>query len=219
MPRHLRTSQTWRHPALVFFYGFSGFIAIGTFLLSLPVASAAGQRTPVLDAFITSTSAVFRIVQDVADDVTHAVQTDFTDQEASDSARVGKLRNRNSNRVHQARIEHTDNTAAATAGRVRIVAKAANELHGWILQQLGVSRVVYPEHEMGLRVAHSFAAPGVLDSLEAVAGYGIARILVPEPLAGRPPGSSQLQESFGVTVLAFWAARLTRSVGAEGPPG
>src|SRR5215471_1992619 len=47
-----------RRPALVFVFGFAGFIGIGTLLLSLPVSSAAGQRTPLLDALFTSTSAV-----------------------------------------------------------------------------------------------------------------------------------------------------------------
>ena len=53
-----RSPRTWRRPALVFVCGFSGFIAVGTLLLSLPIASAAGQNTPVLDALFTSTSAV-----------------------------------------------------------------------------------------------------------------------------------------------------------------
>jgi trk system potassium uptake protein TrkH len=47
-----------QHPALVFVCGFAGFIAVGALVLSLPVASAAGQRTPLLDALFTATSAV-----------------------------------------------------------------------------------------------------------------------------------------------------------------
>jgi trk system potassium uptake protein TrkH len=47
-----------RRPALVFVLGFAGFITVGTVLLSLPVASAAAQWTPPLDALFTSTSAV-----------------------------------------------------------------------------------------------------------------------------------------------------------------
>jgi trk system potassium uptake protein TrkH len=47
-----------RQPALVFVYGFAGFIAAGTLVLTLPMSSAAGQWTPLLDALFTSTSAV-----------------------------------------------------------------------------------------------------------------------------------------------------------------
>src|SRR5436305_3140870 len=48
---------TW-HPALVFVYGFAGFIGVGGLILTLPIASAAGQWTPVVDALFTATSAV-----------------------------------------------------------------------------------------------------------------------------------------------------------------
>ncbi len=47
-----------RHAALVFVSGFTGFILVGTVVLSLPVASAGGQWTPLLDALFTATSAV-----------------------------------------------------------------------------------------------------------------------------------------------------------------
>jgi trk system potassium uptake protein TrkH len=46
------------HPAVVFVYGFVILIMIGAILLALPIASAAGQWTPFLDALFTATSAV-----------------------------------------------------------------------------------------------------------------------------------------------------------------
>jgi trk system potassium uptake protein TrkH len=46
------------HPAVVFLYGFLALIMAGTILLALPVASATGDWTPVLDALFTATSAV-----------------------------------------------------------------------------------------------------------------------------------------------------------------
>src|SRR5262245_29338248 len=58
VPLRIGPPVRWRHPALVFVYGFAGFIAAGTLVLSLPAASAAGQWTPLLDALFTSTSAV-----------------------------------------------------------------------------------------------------------------------------------------------------------------
>jgi trk system potassium uptake protein TrkA len=85
----------------------------------------------------------------------------------------------------------------------RIIAKAANELHGSILERLGVSRVVYPERETGLRLAHSFAAPGVLDYFDVAPGYGFARVPVTRLLAGRALGALDLQGTFGVTAIAL----------------
>jgi trk system potassium uptake protein TrkH len=42
----------------VFVYGFAGFIAVGTGILTLPIASASGQWTSLVDAMFTATSAV-----------------------------------------------------------------------------------------------------------------------------------------------------------------
>ena len=68
----------------------------------------------------------------------------------------------------------------------RIISKAGNDLHGSILRQVGATRVVFPERETGVRVAHSFAAPGVQDYLDVAPGYGVARV----PVAGQFVGKT-----------------------------
>lgn len=47
-----------RHPAQVVVFGFAVVIALGTVLLSLPIATAGPQRATLLEALFTSTSAV-----------------------------------------------------------------------------------------------------------------------------------------------------------------
>jgi trk system potassium uptake protein len=146
-----------------------------------------------------------RLVQEVADDVTQAVQVDMTDQDALIELGLGNFD------TAIVAVSSLEASILATVllqrlGVRRIVAKAANELHGSILEQLGVSRVVYPEHEIGLSVAHSFGAPGVLDYLDVAPGYGIARIRVPESLVNKPLGAVDLQNTYGVTPLALHRA-------------
>lgn len=58
-------------PALVLIYGFAAMIAFGTVLLALPVSSAGGQPTPLLDALFTATSAVCVTGLTVVDTGTH----------------------------------------------------------------------------------------------------------------------------------------------------
>jgi trk/ktr system potassium uptake protein len=59
------------HPALVFVAGFAGFIFVGGSVLTLPIASSAGQWTPFLDALFTSISAVCVTGLVVVDTGTH----------------------------------------------------------------------------------------------------------------------------------------------------
>ncbi|MFC8847265.1 MULTISPECIES: TrkH family potassium uptake protein [unclassified Micromonospora] len=53
-----RRNDRFRHPAQVITAGFAAAIAIGTGLLSLPVATRSGQRAELVDAAFTATSAV-----------------------------------------------------------------------------------------------------------------------------------------------------------------
>ena len=51
-----------------------------------------------------------------------------------------------------------------------VVAKAGTPLHGAILERVGADRVVFPEREMGVRIAHLFAYPNVIDYVDVAPG-------------------------------------------------
>jgi trk system potassium uptake protein TrkA len=61
--------------------------------------------------------------------------------------------------------------------------------------------VVYPERETGFRVAHSFAAPGVSDYLDAAPGYGVARIMVTGSWIGKRLDELDLRGTCGLTAV------------------
>ncbi len=58
-------------PAVVFVFGFAAVILVGTIVLKLPVSSASGTWTGVLDALFTATSAVRVTGLVVVDTSTH----------------------------------------------------------------------------------------------------------------------------------------------------
>ncbi len=144
-----------------------------------------------------------KAVQAVSESVTHAVQADITDANALRELGVGDF--------HTVIVAVSSNIEASILATVllrqlgagRIIAKAANQLHGSILEQVGAHRVVYPEHETGIRVAHSFAAPGVRDYLNAAPGYGLARVAMPDAVAGKNLGELNLRKT-GATVIALF---------------
>lgn len=147
-----------------------------------------------------------RVVQQIADDVTHAVQADITDPDALEALGLADF-----DTAIVAASETLEASIMATVllrriGVRRIIAKAAHDLHGSILEQVGASRVVYPERETGFRVAHSFHAPGVQDYLDAAPGYGIARVAAAPSWVGRTLGEVDLSGSCRLTVLAITRA-------------
>ena len=144
-----------------------------------------------------------RTVQGLAEQVTHAVQADVTDEEALRELGVGDF-----DTVIIGVSSNLEASILATVvvrrlGVERVLAKAANELHGSILEQVGATRAVYPEHETGTRLAHSFGARGVRDYLDAAPGYGFARVAVPEAWLNRQLGELEPRRTCGLTPMAL----------------
>ena len=58
-------------------------------------------------------------------------------------------------------------------------------LHGRILEKLGVTRVVFPEREMAVRIAHSLVVPNVLDYIELSSEHSIVEVPAPPEFVGK----------------------------------
>ena len=145
---------------------------------------------------------VKRSCRRLADEVTHAIQADITDADALEELGLGQF-----DTVVVATSSNLEVSILATVllkrlGVRKIITKAATQLHGSILEQVGATRVVYPERETGLRLAHSFAAPGVRDYLDAAPGDGFARVGVAPSMQGKSLGELDLRKACGVTPIA-----------------
>jgi trk system potassium uptake protein TrkA len=81
-------------------------------------------------------------------------------------------------------------------------AKAVSEQHGTILEQLGVHHVIYPEKDMGRRVAH-LVRGAATDYLEIDTGYSLVKATAPAAFVGIPLGQTRLRQQHGVTIAAF----------------
>ncbi|WP_174776164.1 MULTISPECIES: TrkA family potassium uptake protein [unclassified Cryobacterium] len=87
-------------------------------------------------------------------------------------------------------------------GIPNIWAKAVNDPHGEILRQIGVSHVIYPEKDMGKRVAH--LVRGVMqDYIEIDENFALVKTSPPKEIIGVPLGQSSVRTIHGVTVTAF----------------
>lgn len=83
-----------------------------------------------------------------------------------------------------------------------IWAKAVDDRHGIILEQLGVHHVIYPEKDMGRKVAH-LVRGAALDYIEVDRGYALVKASAPSVLLGKRLGDTGLRHSYGVTIAAF----------------
>jgi trk system potassium uptake protein len=65
-----------------------------------------------------------------------------------------------------------------------VVAKANNELHGEVLQRVGADRVIFPERDAGVRLAHTLDVPRVDDYIPLSPTSGVAKFAAPPNLIG-----------------------------------
>jgi trk system potassium uptake protein TrkA len=86
-------------------------------------------------------------------------------------------------------------------GVKNVICRAGNELHAKILERLGVSHVALPERETGVRLAHTFASPHVLQYLELTPSHGVSKFQVPEALVGKSLLDTGLSHKYGLQVL------------------
>ena len=87
-------------------------------------------------------------------------------------------------------------------GIPNIWAKAVSDPHGEILRQIGVRHVIYPEKDMGKRVAH--LVRGVMqDYIEIDENFALVKTSPPLEIIGVPLGKSSVRTIHGVTVTAY----------------
>ncbi len=82
-----------------------------------------------------------------------------------------------------------------------VIAKAASQEHGEILEKLG-AQVVYPERDMGIRLANRLEASRMLDYIQLSEKLNISKLLVPEKLVGKTVLEVNLRKEFGVNIIA-----------------
>lgn len=142
------------------------------------------------------------LVQEAAPFVTQAVQTDATDEEALQALGVQNYD------VAVVAIGNVRDSILVTvlckeAGIGQVVAKATDDLHAKVLRKVGADRVVFPERDMGMRVAKSLVTPNILDMVALADGYQIAEILLPDAWQGRTLMDVNVRRNYGLSVLAI----------------
>ena len=84
-----------------------------------------------------------------------------------------------------------------------LVAKAQNELHGKVLNKIGADRVVFPERDMGIRVAHNLISPKVLDFVEFSPDFNIVELAVIPMWYNKSLRELNLREKYGLNIIAI----------------
>lgn len=142
-------------------------------------------------------------VQAVADLVTHAVAADARDPSVLKSLGV-----RNFDCAVVAVGGDVGGSALITLllkeqGVPEVVCKAKSHVHRRVLEKIGADKVVFPEHEMGVKLAQSLTHSNILNFIELSDQYGIVEVKVPRQWQGMTLKEVDVRRNFRVNIVAI----------------
>ncbi|MBE5814355.1 MAG: TrkA family potassium uptake protein [Clostridiales bacterium] len=143
------------------------------------------------------------LVQDIAPYVTEAIQLDATDEVALGSLGINNFDGAVVSIGQNIRDSILICVLLKEMGIPLLIAKASDEVHAKVLRKIGVDRVVFPERDMGERVARSLTSPGVLELMQLDNDFQIVEIRMPEKWAGSSLMELKIRRRYGISVLAI----------------
>jgi len=140
-------------------------------------------------------------LKNLADEVTHSIIGDSTD--------INVLKNIGINNFDVVIVAIGENVQAnimttlllKELGVKHVVAKALTRMQGRVLEKVGADRVVYPERDMGKRVAHNLVTSNLVDYIELAEGVRVIEVVALKEMIGRTLQNLNFRAKHGVNVL------------------
>lgn len=138
----------------------------------------------------------------VADRVTHSVIGD-----AKDESVLASLGVRNFDVAVVAIANNVEDSVLVTImlkemGVKKVVAKAQSLLHKKVLERIGADVIVFPERDMGSRIAQRLSAKNIIDYIELSDEDSIVEIVSLPQWAGKSLQELNVRGTYGINVIA-----------------
>ena len=143
------------------------------------------------------------LVQQIAEEVTHAVVADATDKAVLKALGVTEF-----DCAIVAIGDSLSDSVLVTMnlqelGVKQIICKAHDETHRRVLQKLGAAKVLIPEQEIAERLARSLSSPNVLDYIELSEECGILEVPAPKSWTGKSLRELDVRAKLGINIIAI----------------
>ena len=139
--------------------------------------------------------------QRVSEIVTHTIIADAKDESVLQSIGV-----RNFDGVIICMTDIEDSVMIALTlkdmGAKYIIAKSKSKQHSRMLELIGVDRIVFPEQDMGVRLAQTISSRRALDFIELSPDYAIVELPLPNVWQDKTLAEIGVRKQFGINVLA-----------------
>lgn len=142
-------------------------------------------------------------IQEISTFVTYAVRADVTD---ADVVRTLGLSN-----VDVAVVAITDSLEASVMATILskeegvpyVMAKAQNEVHAKVLKKVGADKLIFPEKEMGIRIAKNIQLNLLMDLVDLSDKYSIIEIKTPTGWIGKNLKELDVRRKYGINIIGL----------------
>lgn len=143
------------------------------------------------------------LVERMRDELTQTIQMDAMDRDALETLGVKDFDIVFVTMGSDIRASGTIVLLLKELGARRIIAKAHDEFHGRMLEKLGADQVLFPERDMGRRVAHSLVSGNVIEYMELSTQFSMAEIRPKTEWIGRSLKELAMRSQMKINVVAI----------------
>lgn len=143
------------------------------------------------------------LVEAARDELTQVVQADSMDRETMEALGAGEFETAFVTIGDDIKASCVSTMLLKELGVNHVVAKAADDFHGRMLEKLGADKVVFPERDMGRRIAHNLVSGKLLEYIELSPDFSMAEILAESSWSGKTLAELHLRDRLGINVVAI----------------
>lgn len=81
--------------------------------------------------------------------------------------------------------------------------KAQNEYHHKVIEKVGADRIIHPEHDMGVRIAHYLVSEKIIDYIELSPEYSIIELIASNKVSNYSIAELDIRAKYGCTILGI----------------
>lgn len=142
------------------------------------------------------------LVEEMRDQLTQVVQADSMDRDSMEALGVGEFDTAFVTIGADIKASCVTTMLLKELGVEHVVVKASDEFHGRMLEKLGADKVLYPERDMGRRIAHNLVSGNLLEYIELSPEFSMAEIQAETGWAGKTLMDLHLRDRLGINVVA-----------------
>ncbi|MFR8548850.1 MAG: potassium channel family protein [Lachnospiraceae bacterium] len=143
------------------------------------------------------------VIQEIADEVSYAICANVDDQDVFQNLGLRNLDGAIIAITEDLEASIVTTMQCSEIGIPRILAKARNNLHEKILRNVGAHKIIYPEVEMGRRMAKYLVADNFADWIELSPKYSLVEMEVPRQWCGKNLIELQIREKYNLNVIGI----------------